>query len=126
MSAWFDSNQTLSWLISETYEYVLDSEPRRPKSKPLTLTSEVAKPVKVPSWVEEFNKDTKANESAPIKAPLATQKDAPTSDVDGPTEEEQRAAEKTVAELEARKAARLAADRRKSTWSWFGLRRKTS
>ncbi|KQB96574.1 protein kinase [Loktanella sp. 1ANDIMAR09] len=107
----FDLNKTLTRLVSETNEYVLNSEPRTPKSQPLELKPAEAKPVRAPGWVQEFNHETG-------KAPQT----GISSLVD--TVEEQRAVEKTVAELEARKAARLAAEERKKKWWRLGFVRK--
>ncbi len=107
----FDLNKTLTRLVSETNEYVLNSEPRTPKSQPLELKPTEAKPVRAPGWVQEFNHETG-------KAPQT----GISSLVD--TVEEQRAVEKTVAELEARKAARLAAEERKKKWWRLGFVRK--
>ncbi len=104
----FDLNKTLTRLVSETNEYVLNSEPRTPKSQPLELKPAEAKPTKAPGWVRDFNRETG-------KAPEA----AIDSMVD--TVEEQRAVEKTVAELEARKAARLAAEERRKKWWRLGF-----
>jgi len=90
----FDLNKTLTRLVSETNEYVLNSEPRDPEKAPLEPTSAEPKPAKPSGWVEEFNQETL---------------------------EEQRAIQKTVAELEARKAEREAADRRRKKWWRLGF-----
>jgi serine/threonine protein kinase len=110
LSSRFDLNKTLTRLISETNEYVLNSEPRIPKSEPLALKPADMKPVKSPGWVEEFNQETTG-----VTTPDAL--DAET--------EEQRAIQNTVADLEARKAARLAAEERKKKWWRLGFLRKS-
>ncbi len=97
VSSRFDLNKTLTRLVSETNEYVLNSEPREPKEAPLTLKSVEPKISSAPRWAEEFNEETTE------------------------TLEERRAVEKTVAELAARKAEREAAERRRKQWWRLGF-----
>ncbi|PJI85838.1 serine/threonine protein kinase [Yoonia maricola] len=101
VSSRFKLEKTLTRLVSETNEYVLNSQPRDPKeaaaqSQPVQTTA-----TKPPGWVEEFNKETSE------------------------TVEEQRAVKNTVAELQTRKAERqaehlaaqeLAAWKKKNWW----------
>lgn len=101
MSSRFNLEKTLTRLVSETNEYVLNSEPRDAKQAPLPPKSVEPQPGKGLGWVDEFNQETTE------------------------TLEEQRAIQKTVAELEERKAQRqaeleMAAWRKKNRWR-FGF-----
>lgn len=100
LSSRFDLNKTLTRLVSETNEYVLNSEPREPKPAPLALKPVKPKVVSTPGWVDDFNDETTE------------------------TLEEQRAVQKTVAELAARKAEREAAERRRKQWWRLGFLQK--
>ena len=97
VSARFDLNKTLTRLVSETNEYVLNSQPREPKKAPAPVAPVQPKVVSTPGWVDEFNEETTA------------------------TVEEQRAIQKTVADLAARKAERVVAEKRKKQWWRFGF-----
>ena len=100
----FDLNKTLTRLVSETNEYVLNSEPREPKKPVLKMQPvepERPKVVAKPGWADEFNEGTTE------------------------TIEERRAVERTVAELAARKAEREAAERRKKQWWRLGFFQKS-
>ncbi|MFA8441690.1 serine/threonine protein kinase [Yoonia sp.] len=97
VSSRFNLNKTLTRLVSETNEYVLNSEPREPVKPTLKLKSAEPEVVSAPRWAEEFNEETTE------------------------TLEEQRAVQKTVAELAARKAEREAAERRRKQWWRLGF-----
>lgn len=96
-----DLNKTLTRLVTETNEYVLNSEPREPKKATLKLQPVKERPVSAPKWAEEFNEETTE------------------------TLEERRAIEKTVADLAARKAERQAAELRRKQWWRLGFLQRT-
>lgn len=97
VSSRLDLSKTLTRLVSETNEYVLNSEPREAASQPISSVPVEAAQAMAPRWVEEFNEET------------------------AETLEERRAVEKTVADLAARKAQREAAQVRKKKWWRLGL-----
>lgn len=98
----FDLGRTLTRLVSETNEYVLNSEPREPKPAPKALR-EVESPSKPkPGWVDEFNRETSE------------------------TLEEQQAMKIAMAEVAALKAKEeAAAAAAKSKWWRFGFGQKS-
>ncbi|MEJ8562230.1 hypothetical protein QTO30_13990 [Yoonia sp. GPGPB17] len=105
VSSRFDLEKTLTRLVSETNEYVLNSQPREPQKAPQQVKSVDPEITTSPGWVDEFNQETTE------------------------TLEEQRAIKKAVAELEAKKAERLAEQERaawkKKNWWRVGFLKKS-
>jgi serine/threonine protein kinase len=50
--------QSLTRLVNETNEYVLNSEPREPQKPRETVSNPISEPRKSPAWVNEFNAET--------------------------------------------------------------------
>ncbi|MEO0904536.1 MAG: serine/threonine-protein kinase [Pseudomonadota bacterium] len=103
VSSRFNLEKTLTRLVSETNEYVLNSQPREAEKAPLQLKPVDPKPIKAPGWIDEFNEETT------------------TTSVDYEHDVEQRAVQKAVADVEAEKARRqaeieLAAWKKKNWW----------
>ncbi|MDP5086741.1 MAG: serine/threonine protein kinase [Yoonia sp.] len=53
-----DLGKTLTRLVSETNEYVFNSQPRDPKNAQKTPDQTKPTPLRPPGWVEEFNRET--------------------------------------------------------------------
>mgnify|MGYP000736870851 CR=1 FL=1 len=102
----FDLSRTLTRLVSETNEYVLNSEPREPKPEPKpaqrVLKEVKDRPKSQPEWAEEFNLETTE------------------------TIEEQRAMQIAMAEVAALKAKEEAVVASKKKWWQFGFGQKAS
>jgi serine/threonine protein kinase len=102
----FDLGRTLTRLVSETNEYVLNSEPREPKPEPKpvqrVLKEVKERPTSQPEWAEEFNTETTE------------------------TAEEQRAMQIAMAEVAALKAKEEAVVASNKKWWKFGFGQKSS
>jgi serine/threonine protein kinase len=102
----FDLGRTLTRLVSETNEYVLNSEPREPKPEPKpvqrVLKEVKQRPTSQPEWAEEFNTETTE------------------------TVEEQRAMQIAMAEVAALKAKEEAVVASNKKWWKFGFGQKSS
>ncbi len=53
-----DLGKTLTRLVTETNEYVLNSQPREPVTQPVGLAQKATEAAQLPSWVDEFNRET--------------------------------------------------------------------
>lgn len=85
-----DLEKTLTRLVSETNEYVLNSQPRDSGQTPKSTKSGEKNPLQSPDWINDFNQETSESRPKPFNSKVTSADTSPDSEAEREIEKKPR------------------------------------